>query len=167
MRRWLTAAALVRPAGEGGTVVVVAEPAARAVQALVRWDPAGHAGTELDEREELRFPPVSRMASVAGPARAVADLLGLLRLPAGADVLGPVPVSVSVPAYGGSGGSGGLGGPGGSGGAREEGVERALVRVAPGQGAALASALKAAQIARLALRGAETVRIRVDPTDIG
>ncbi|MFJ4679826.1 primosomal protein N' [Kitasatospora sp. NPDC088783] len=162
VRRWLTAAALVRPAGEGGTVVVVAEPAARPVQALVRWDPAGHAGTELDEREELRFPPVSRMASVTGPARAVADLLGLLRLPAGADVLGPVPVS--VPAHGGSGGSGG---PGGSGGAREEGVERALVRVAPGQGAALASALKAAQIARLALRGAETVRIRVDPTDIG
>ncbi|MFJ5926648.1 primosomal protein N' [Kitasatospora sp. NPDC092948] len=146
VRRWLTAASLVRPAGEGGTVVVVAEAAARAVQALVRWDPAGHAGMELDEREELRFPPVSRMAAVTGPAQAVEDLLSLVRLPEGADVLGPVPV------YGGSKG---------------ETAERALVRVAPGQGAALASALKAAQIARLALRGAETVRIRVDPTDIG
>ncbi|WP_231873135.1 MULTISPECIES: primosomal protein N' [Kitasatospora] len=164
VRRWLTAAALVRPAGDGGTVVVVAEAAARPVQALVRWDPAGHAGTELDEREELRFPPVSRMASVTGSARAVADLLGLLRLPAGADVLGPVPVPVFG---GGGGGGGGLPGAGGPGGAREDGLERALVRVAPGQGAALASALKAAQIARLALRGAETVRIRVDPTDIG
>ncbi|RKE17991.1 primosomal protein N' [Streptomyces sp. TLI_171] len=152
VRRWLTAAALVRPAGEGGTVVVVAEAAARAVQALVRWDPAGHAGLELDEREELRFPPVSRMAAVTGPPQAVADLLGLLRLPEGADVLGPVPV------YQGGGGYGG---------AKGEPAERALVRVAPGQGAALASALKAAQIARLALRGAETVRIRVDPTDIG
>ncbi|GLW72020.1 putative primosomal protein N' [Kitasatospora phosalacinea] len=160
VRRWLTAASLVRPAGEGGTVVVVAEAGARAVQALVRWDPAGHAGVELDEREELRFPPVSRMASVTGPARGVADLLGLLRLPAGADVLGPVPV------FGGAGGSS-AGSGSGAGGAREEGVERALVRVAPGQGAALAAALKAAQIARLALRGAETVRIRVDPTDIG
>ncbi|MEV4559189.1 primosomal protein N' [Kitasatospora sp. NPDC049285] len=146
VRRWLSAASLVRPAGEGGVVVVVGEPSARAVQALVRWDPAGHAGVELDEREELRFPPVSRMASVTGTAGAVADLLGLLRLPDGADVLGPVPV------YGAD---------------RGEGVERALVRVAPGQGAALAAALKAAQIARLALRGAETVRIRVDPTDIG
>ncbi|MFG2822687.1 primosomal protein N' [Kitasatospora sp. NPDC048365] len=146
LRRWLTAAALVRPAGEGGTVVVVAEPTARAVQALVRWDPAGHAGLELDEREQLHFPPVSRMASVTGAPQAVADLLGLVRLPDGADVLGPVPAA----------------GP-----ARGEELERALLRVAPGQGAALASALKAAQIARLALRTADPVRIRIDPLDIG
>ncbi|MFJ1754649.1 primosomal protein N' [Kitasatospora sp. NPDC088134] len=161
VRRWLTAASLVRPADEGGTVVVVAEASARAVQALVRWDPAGHAAAELDEREELRFPPVSRMASVTGPARAVADLLGLLRLPAGADVLGPVPL---VPA---AGGAAGAAAGGGAGGVQGESGERALVRVAPGQGAALAAALKSAQIARLALRGAETVRIRVDPPDIG
>ncbi|MFD9123629.1 primosomal protein N' [Kitasatospora sp. NPDC059571] len=145
LRRWLTAAALVRPASAGGAVVVVAEPTARPVQALVRWDPAGHAATELDEREQLHFPPVSRMASVTGPPQAVADLLGLIRLPEGADVLGPVP----APA------------------ARGEELERALLRVAPGRGAALAAALKAAQIARLALRTAEPVRIRIDPTDIG
>ncbi|MFC6594497.1 primosomal protein N' [Kitasatospora paranensis] len=145
LRRWLTAAALVRPASAGGAVVVVAEPTARPVQALVRWDPAGHAGIELDEREQLRFPPVSRMASVTGSPQAVTDLLNLVRLPEGADVLGPVPA------------------PGG----RGEELERALLRVAPGQGAALASALKAAQIARLALRTAEPVRIRIDPTDIG
>jgi primosomal protein N' (replication factor Y) len=145
LRRWLTAAALVRPASAGGAVVVVAEPTARPVQALVRWDPAGHAGIELDEREQLRFPPVSRMASVTGSPQAVTDLLDLVRLPEGADVLGPVPA------------------PGG----RGEELERALLRVAPGQGAALASALKAAQIARLALRTAEPVRIRIDPTDIG
>ncbi|GAA1085476.1 primosomal protein N' [Kitasatospora arboriphila] len=145
LRRWLTAAALVRPAGAGGTVVVVAEPTARPVQALVRWDPAGHAATELDERVELHFPPVSRMASVTGSPQAVADLLGLLRLPEGADVLGPVPVPAG----------------------RGEELERALIRVAPGRGAALAAALKAAQIARMALRTGEQVRIRVDPPDIG
>ncbi len=50
---------------------------------------------------------------------------------------------------------------------RGEEQERALLRVAPGQGAALAAALKAAQIARIALRTAEPVRVRVDPTDIG
>jgi len=147
VRRWLTAAALVRPAGDGGTVVVVAEPTARPVQALVRWDPAGHAALELDEREQLRFPPVSRMAAVTGTAQAVEDLLGLVRLPEGADVLGPVPVP--------------------QGGGRGETLERALLRVAPGQGAALAAALKAAQIARQALRAGDPVRIRVDPTDIG
>lgn len=144
LRRWLTAAALVRPAAEGGTVVVVAEPTARPVQALVRWDPAGHAATELGERAQLHFPPVSRMASVTGPPKAVADLLALIRLPEGADILGPVPL------------------PG-----RGEEHERALLRVAPGRGAALATALKAAQIARIALRTAEPVRIRIDPPDIG
>ncbi|WP_371501491.1 primosomal protein N' [Kitasatospora sp. NBC_00374] len=145
LRRWLTAAALVRPAAAGGTVVVVAEATARPVQALVRWDPAGHAALELEERAQLRFPPVSRMASVTGPPQAVADLLGLVRLPEGADILGPVPAH----------------------GARGEELERALLRVEPGQGAALAAALKAAQIARLALRGSEPVRIRIDPPDIG
>ncbi|MFJ2576929.1 primosomal protein N' [Kitasatospora aureofaciens] len=145
LRLWLAAAALVRPVEEGGTVVVVAEPSARPVQALVRWDPLGHAGLERDERAQLHFPPVSRMASVAGSPAAVADLLGLIRLPEGADVLGPVP----VPAL------------------RGEEQERALLRVPPGQGAALAAALKAAQIARIALRTPEAVRVRMDPLDIG
>ncbi|WP_369184519.1 primosomal protein N' [Streptomyces sp. Y1] len=145
LRLWLAAAALVRSAEEGGTVVVVAEQSARPVQALVRWDPLGHAGLERDERAQLHFPPVSRMASVSGSPGAVADLLGLIRLPEGADVLGPVPVTAL----------------------RGEEQERALLRVAPGQGAALAAALKAAQIARIALRTPEAVRVRVDPTDIG
>ncbi|MGW2870524.1 primosomal protein N' [Kitasatospora sp. NPDC001225] len=145
LRLWLTAAALARPSTEGGTVVVVAEPSARPVQALVRWDPLGHAGLERDERAQLHFPPVSRMASVSGSPSAVADLLNLIRLPEEADVLGPVP----SPAL------------------RGEEQERALLRVPPGQGAALAAALKAAQIARIALRTAEPVRVRVDPTDIG
>ncbi|MFD7585415.1 primosomal protein N' [Kitasatospora sp. NPDC059811] len=145
LRLWLAAAALVRSAEEGGSVVVVAEPSARPVQALVRWDPLGHAGLERDERAQLHFPPVSRMASVSGSPAAVADLLGLIRLPSEADVLGPVP----APAL------------------RGEEQERALLRVPPGQGAALAAALKAAQIARIALRTPEAVRVRVDPTDIG
>ncbi|MFD9067979.1 primosomal protein N' [Kitasatospora purpeofusca] len=145
LRLWLTAAALVRPSEEGGTVVVVAEPTARPVQALVRWDPLGHAGFELDERAQLHFPPVARMASVTGSPAAVADLLNLVRLPPDADVLGPVPVAAL----------------------RGEEQERALLRVPPGQGAALAAALKAAQIARIALRTPEVVKVRIDPTDIG
>ncbi|MGW6918742.1 primosomal protein N' [Kitasatospora sp. NPDC054939] len=145
LRLWLAASALVRPAAEGGTVVVVAEPTARPVQALVRWDPAGHAGHEREERAQLHLPPVSRMASVTGSPGAVADLLGLIRLPEGAAVLGPV----QLPPL------------------RGEEQERALLRVAPGQGAALASALKAAQIARIALRAPEPVKVRIDPTDLG
>ncbi|MFI2608980.1 primosomal protein N' [Kitasatospora sp. NPDC018619] len=145
LHRWLTAAALVRPGAEGGVVVVVAEPTARPVQALVRWDPLGHAGMELDERAQLRFPPVSRMASVSGDPKAVADLLELVKLPETADVLGPVPLAP----------------------VRGEDRERALLRVAPGQGAALAAALKAAQITRTAVRGPATLDVRIDPTEIG
>ncbi|WP_333771904.1 primosomal protein N', partial [Streptomyces sp. IBSBF 2435] len=122
LRRWAAAAALVRPAGEGGTVLVLAEPTLRPVQALVRWDPAGHAVRELAERAELRFPPVSRMASISGPAGAVAELLALVRLPEGTDLLGPVAVAA--------------------------GGERLLLRVPPGKGAALAAALKTGQVAR-------------------
>ncbi|MEU8529839.1 primosomal protein N', partial [Streptomyces sp. NPDC048629] len=97
LRRWIDAASLVRGQGDGGTVVVVAEPTLRPVQALVRWDPVGHAQRELAERAELGFPPVSRMASVAGPQEALAGFLAAARLPPDAEILGPVPLPVVRP----------------------------------------------------------------------
>ncbi|WP_306953965.1 primosomal protein N' [Streptomyces sp. B4I13] len=166
LRRWVAAAALVRPQGDGGTVVVVAEPTLRPVQALVRWDPVGHAVRELAERAELGFPPVSRMAAVSGTAEAVTGFLAAVDLPGEAEVLGPVPVPAE-PA--GRPRRPGAPPPG-------EQWERALIRVPPGSGAALAAALKTAQAARMARtsgagrsgRGAEeAVRVRIDPPDIG
>jgi len=53
LRRWLNAAALVRP---GGSVVVLAEANLPAVQALIRWDPVTFSERELAERAELGFP---------------------------------------------------------------------------------------------------------------
>ncbi|WP_431041221.1 primosomal protein N' [Streptomyces sp. P1-3] len=157
LRRWLEAASLVRPQGEGGTVVIMAEPTLRPVQALVRWDPAGHASRELADRAQLGFPPVSRMASVAGPPEAVADLLDTAELPEGAEILGPV----QVPAAGVPGTPGrGRPEPG-------ETWERVLLRVRPGNGAALAAALKNAQAARLIRREGAPVRVRIDPLDLG
>ena len=88
LRRWFGAAALVRPASEGGRVVVIAESSTAAVQALVRWDPVGHAATELASRTELSLPPAMRLAAVDGPPPAVADLLAAL--PDDVEVLGPV-----------------------------------------------------------------------------
>ncbi|MEH0553207.1 primosomal protein N' [Streptomyces sp. B21-101] len=166
LRRWVAAAALVRPQGDGGTVVVVAEPTLRPVQALVRWDPVGHAVRELSERAELGFPPVSRMAAVSGTAEAVTAFLAAVDLPGEAEVLGPVPVPAE-PA--GRPRRPGAPPPG-------EQWERALIRVPPGSGAALAAALKAAQAARMARSGGagrsgrgaeEAVRVRIDPPDIG
>ncbi|GHE54155.1 MULTISPECIES: primosomal protein N' [Streptomyces] len=149
LRRWIGAAALVRPHTAGGTVVIVAEPTLRPVQALVRWDPAGHAVRELGERRELAFPPVFRMAAVAGPVGTVAEFLAGVELPGDAEVLGPVPVAA----------------PGGAAPSAES--ERALVRVPPGSGAGLAAALKMAQAARMARGAGPEVRIRIDPPDIG
>ncbi|MFH8684128.1 primosomal protein N' [Streptomyces lydicus] len=157
LRRWLGAAALVRGQAEGGTVAVIAEPTLRPVQALVRWDPVGHAVRELAERAELGFPPVSRMASVAGRGEDVAELLRTAELPPGAEVLGPVPLPVPDPGRPRRPGDPPPG----------EAWERALVRVRPGQGAALAAALKAARAARLVKREGEAVRVRIDPPDLG
>ena len=76
LRRWLNAAALVRPASEGGRVVVVADASLAPVQALIRWDPVIYSEREHAEREQLRFPPSVRMAAATGPGPAVTGLLG-------------------------------------------------------------------------------------------
>jgi primosomal protein N' (replication factor Y) len=145
LRRWLGAAALVRPAGEGGRVVVVADAGVAAVQALVRWQPAWHAERELDDRAALGFPPATRMASVSGHPAAVADLLAAAVLPEGTDLLGPVPLP---PADG-------------------EPVERVLLRVARAEGGALAAALKAGQGVRSARKAPDPLRVQLDPVELG
>jgi len=151
LRRWLNAAALVRPASQGGRVVVLADSSLRAVQALVRWDPVGHAERELAERQTLGFPPAVTFAELAGPAEAVTELIGATILPADAEVLGPVP----MPSQRGSNGD-----------ASREGQVRALIRVQRSAAAALAIALHEAQGVRSA-RKAAAVRVRIDPIDIG
>ncbi len=157
LRRWLAASALVRPHTEGGTVVAVAEPTLRPVQALVRWNPEGHAARELAERAELGYPPVSRMAAVSGLPEAVAAFLAAARLPPDAEILGPVPLPRREPGQPRRTGDPPPG----------EAWERALVRVPPGSGAALAAALRTAQAARLSRREGPPVRILIDPTDLG
>ena len=149
LRRWLNAAALVRP---GGTVVVLAEATLPAVQALIRWDPVTFSERELAERAELGFPPAVRMASVTGPSEAVADFVGVLSssgggLPARAEVLGPVPVDA---------------GPGVS----AETRERALIRIGRRDGLELARVLHAAQATRSARKDGGAVRVQLDPAEV-
>ncbi|XVQ88786.1 primosomal protein N' [Microbispora siamensis] len=137
LRRWTNAAALLRPAGE---LVVLADAAVPAVQALLRWDPVTFAERELDERAELGFPPAVRMATLTGPAAAVRETLAGAVLPTGAQVLGPVPV--------------------------EGGLERAMVRVPRHLGSALARALKGASGVRSARKAPDVVRVNIDPLDL-
>jgi primosomal protein N' (replication factor Y) len=140
LRRWLNAAALVRSGEAGGRVIVVADSAIAAVQALVRWDPVTHAERELAERTQLRFPPAARMASVTGPESAVEALLAAAALPAVTEVLGPVeaaPDSV-----------------------------RMLLRVPRSATLALAGALREAQAARSARKEPGAVRVQLDPAEL-
>ena len=137
LRRWLNAAAMVRP---GGQVVAVGDPAHPALQALVRWDPAGFAEREIAERREARLPPAARLATVTGEPAALEEVLALLELPPDGELLGPVPH-----------------GPGGE--------WRAVLRVPRSQGLALSRGLGEVQRRRSA-RKLEAVRIQVDPPSL-
>jgi primosomal protein N' (replication factor Y) len=97
LRRWFNAAALCRPAAEGGRVVAVGEPSHPALQALVRWDPGGFAGRELAERQSAHLPPASRLATLTAGEEDVVAALDALGLPPGAEVLGPVPAPPAGP----------------------------------------------------------------------
>ncbi len=135
LRRWINAAALVRA---GGHVVAVGDPAHPALQALVRWDPAGFARRESEERAQAHLPPGARMATVTGDLGALDDALHLLDLPDGAEVLGPVPV---------------------------DDEHRVLLRVPWSRGTSLSLALGDLQRLRSA-RKLDPVRIQVDPLTI-
>jgi primosomal protein N' (replication factor Y) len=86
------------------------------------------------------------MASLSGPPAALADFLEAARLPADADLLGPVP---EPPRPG-----------------QEGERERYLVRVPRGEGLALARALAEVQGVRSAKKVAEHVRVQLDPLDL-
>jgi primosomal protein N' (replication factor Y) len=133
LRRWTNAAALVRP---GGRAVAVGDAGHPALQALVRWDPAGFAARETTERQEAHLPPASRLATITGEPGAVDDALTLLAAPVGAELLGPVEL---------------------------EGQEsRVVVRVPRARGSDLSRALGELQRLRSS-RKLDAVRIQVDP----
>jgi primosomal protein N' (replication factor Y) len=140
LRRWLAAAALVRP---DGTILVHADQSLPATQALIRWDPVTFAERDLAERAELGFPPAVRMAAVTGEAAAVASVLA--GLDPAFEVLGPVPVEPSD--------------------ATDDQV-RALVRASRARGTELARALAAAQAGRSARKEGGGVRVQLDPAEL-
>ncbi|WP_258723161.1 primosomal protein N' [Cellulomonas sp. NS3] len=167
LRRWLAAAALVRPTTDGGVVLLVGDGAPRPTQALVRWDPAGLAARELAERHELALPPSVRVVAVTGGREAVRAVLARLELPPGGEVLGPVPVD--------EGGSGVVRTGVASGRARAaaapaqgsfEPEVRALVRAPVAAGDALVRTVAASVAVRSARREGGTVRVQVDPAEM-
>jgi primosomal protein N' (replication factor Y) len=136
VRRWLGAAGLV---AHGGHVLAVGDAAHPALQALVRWDPAGFARREADARSEAHLPPASRLATISGDPGAVDDALILLDQPPGTEVLGPVDL--------------------------DDGASRLVVRVPRAYGPAQSRALGEVRRVRAA-RKLDPVRIQVDPVDL-
>jgi primosomal protein N' (replication factor Y) (superfamily II helicase) len=149
LRRWMNAAALVRPGTAGGKVILMAEPDLPPAQALIRWDPATHADRELAERAELGFPPAVRMAALSGADDDLRELLSAVTLPARTDVLGPVPAGRTdrVPAH------------------ADEAV-RYLIRVPSTEGTALAVALRSGLAGRSAAKSQGQVRLQLDPGEL-
>ena len=163
LARWLAAACLVRPASDGGVVVVTAD-AGEAVNALVRRDPDGFAARQVAERRELHLPPAGRLAEVTGEAAAVAEYLELVEAarrerpdedvhedphsapldggPARLPWIGPVP----DPA--------------------DETRSRALLIFPYAAAEATVGALRAARSAASARRETAPVRVRLDPAGV-
>lgn len=146
LRRWLNAAALVCGEPDGGAVIVVAPGELRPVQALLRWQPRWHAERETAERSALHLPPAARMAAISGAPTGVHDFVDAAALPAGAELLGPMPD------------------PAGS----RDGTpsERMLIRVPRRLGGDLATSLKHAAAQRSARKAPDPVRVELDPQRI-
>jgi primosomal protein N' (replication factor Y) (superfamily II helicase) len=144
LRRWLNVVALVRGGAEGGSVIAVGDSSARALQALVRVDPAGFAARELSERVEAGFPPAVRMVTVEGPPDALEEFRNLIDLPPHAQMMGPIDLA-----------------PEGSGGQPQ--ISRLTLRAPRSAGRALAAAAKEVAAIRSARKSEGPLRIRVDP----
>ena len=153
LRRWMAAAALVRSRADGGSVAVIAESAIPTVQSLIRWDPVGHAESELNARDEVALPPAVHLAVLDGVPEAVTALLEAAELPPEAEPLGPVelppgarrPPGIAVDSM----------------------VTRMLVRVPRAGGLDLAAALRRAVNSLSARHDQQPVRVQMDPLHIG
>ena len=137
LRRWMEVASRVRP---DGRVVVVAPPSLACVQALIRWDPIGHADLVLAERESMRMVPAAKTVELSGPLEAVQAFIDEVELARHAKVLGPVSTSAQQ--------------------------VRTYISVPRAEGASLVGKIKAVMAARSAKK-APLVTVRVDPSVIG
>lgn len=141
VRRWFAAVALVRQGSDGGTVCVVGNPSASAVQALLRLDPGGFAARELAERRLAGFPPAATFVEISGEPTALAGFAATLPDDLPGDRFGPV----NAPAV------------------NDEARQRLLLRCELPQTTSLVKALKAGLAQRSATKSPWLVRVQVDP----
>lgn len=147
LRRWLNVVALVRGGADGGSVIAVGESSGRALQALVRVDPAGFAVREFADRVDAHFPPAVKMVTVEGQREALDEFLRYARLPEHAEVLGPVELGQQPHT--------------------ETVLHRLTVRAPTAEGGALVRAAKEVAGIRSARKSEGALRVRVDPVALG
>ncbi|MDR1851847.1 MAG: primosome assembly protein PriA [Propionibacteriaceae bacterium] len=143
LRRWLDVASMVKPADEGGTVLLVGEPSERVVQALIRLDPVGFSESELAQRAEAGFPPVWKLITLEGPEAVVQEAVRQLNAPKETRISGPYPLD------------------------SEGSVDsRATLRAPLALGSELVRAVKAVAAERSSRKLAGPLRVAVDPERI-
>jgi primosomal protein N' (replication factor Y) (superfamily II helicase) len=152
LRRWFNVVALVRSGTDGGSVIAVGESSGRALQALVRVDPGGFAARELEERAAARFPPAVTLITVEGPAEALDEFISLAEPPQHTELLGPVEPDLQGPPA--DGGSAAV-------------IQRLTIRAPLAEGAELIRAAKEAAAIRTARKSEGSLRIKVNPVDLG
>lgn len=154
VRRWFNAAALVRPAKQGGLVVITADDTA-ATGALLRWDAPGYASRELALRKELQLPPAVRVASVTGPRADVGHFSDALA--AGSKLklrsAGPAPVQLFGGAAQGTA-------------AEADADVRTLYFIPYANAAEATRAMRAVKAANAAKRSSGPVQLRLDGVDV-
>jgi primosomal protein N' (replication factor Y) (superfamily II helicase) len=152
LRRWFNVVALVRGGTDGGSVIAVGESSGRALQALVRVDPGGFAARELEERAAARFPPAVTLITVEGSPAALEEFISLAQPPQHTEWLGPVEPDLQGPPA--DGDSGAV-------------IHRLTVRAPLTEGAELIRAAKEAAAIRTARKSEGSLRIKVNPVDLG
>jgi primosomal protein N' (replication factor Y) len=133
--RWFQVGALLRP---GAPFFLGTENFHPLAQAISRWDALGLSERELDEREALSLPPVSRIAVLQGEMQTLRSAIGAIDIPS-AQISGPRLV--------------------------EEGRGEVVIRVPKSSAAELTAALRAL-IATSSASKSAPLRIRVDPVTL-
>lgn len=130
----------------GGTVLLVGDPAARGVQAVLRADPVGWSDRELADRREARLPPAWFLVAITGQPTATLSLLTQLAEDHRQVVHGPTAVA-----------------------RHEDGAEpdhRYLIVAPRAMAAGLAKELRAALISLSASGRYRQPSVRVDPVSL-
>jgi primosomal protein N' (replication factor Y) (superfamily II helicase) len=150
LRRWLNVVALVRSGADGGSVIAVGESSGRALQALVRVDPAGFATRELQERTAAHLPPAVTLITVEGPQEALAEFVSLGQPLGNTELLGPIERDGQHPPADSDQGP----------------ILRLTMRCPLGEGSKLVQVVKEAAAIRSARKSSGALRIKVNPVDL-